>query len=131
MWALSAKARYGLQAAYDLALHAGNGPRQIREVAADQGIPQQFLEQVLVQLKRALLVRSYRGSHRDPAQISVLEVLTCLEGPLELGAGPWSDKVLAVPLQRAAECVSRALRVTLADLVWDKQRFQPHLTYQI
>ena len=137
MWALSAKARYGLQAVYDLALHAGNGPRQSREVAADQGIPQQFLEQVLAQLKRALLVRSYRGSHggyalaRDPAQISVLEVLTCLEGPLELGVGPWSDEVLATPLQRAAASVSRALQVTLADLVWDKQRSQPHLTYQI
>jgi Rrf2 family protein len=137
MWALSAKARYGLQAAYDLALHAGNGPRQIREVATEQGIPQQFLEQVLVQLKRALLVCSYRGSHggyalaRDPAQISVLEVLTCLDGPVELGAGPWSDEVLAAPLQRAAENVTRALRVTLADLVWDKQRSQPHLTYQI
>jgi len=137
MWALSAKARYGLQAAYDLALHAGDGPRQIREVAAEQGIPQHFLEQVLVQLKRASLVRSYRGSHggyalaRDAAQISVLEVLTCLEGPLEFGTGPWSDEVLALPLQRAAEGVSRALQVTLADLVWDKQRSRPHLTYQI
>jgi Rrf2 family cysteine metabolism transcriptional repressor len=137
MLSLSAKARYGLQAAYDLALHAGDGPRQAREVAADQGIPQHFLEQVLVQLKRALLVRSYRGSHggyalaRDPAQISVLEVLTCLEGPLELGDGPWSDEVLAIPLQRAAAGVSRALQVSLADLVWDKQRSQPHLTYQI
>ena len=137
MWALSAKARYGLQAAYDLALHAGGGPRQTREVAADQGIPQQFLEQVLAQLKRALLVRSYRGSHggyalaREPAQISVLEVLTCLDGPLELHAGPWSDAVLAAPLQRAAESARRALQVTLADLVWDKRRAQPHLTYQI
>ena len=136
MWALSAKARYGLQAAYDLALHAGDGPRRVRAVAADQGIPQQFLEQVLAQLKRALLVRSYRGSHggyalaRAPAQISVLEVLTCLEGPLEWGAGPWSDAVLAAPLQRAAESAGRALQVTLAELVWNKHRSQPHLTYR-
>lgn len=137
VWALSAKARYGLQAAYDLALHAGRGPRQIREVAAGQGIPPQFLEQVLAQLKRALLVRSYRGSRggyalaRDPAQISVLEVLTCLDGPVELSAGPWSDEVLAAPLQRAAEGASRALQVSLADLVWDKHRSRPQLTYQI
>ena len=134
---LSAKARYGLQAAYDLALHAGGGPRQAREVAADQGIPQHFLEQVLVQLKRALLVRSYRGSHggyalaRDPQEISVLEVLTCLDGPLELDGGPWSDAVLAAPLRRATTAVTHALQVSLADLVWDKQRSGPRLTYQI
>ena len=134
---LSAKARYGLQAAYDLALHAGGAPRQAREVAADQGIPQHFLEQVLVQLKRALLVRSYRGSHggyalaRDPQEISVLEVLTCLDGPLELDGGPWSDAVLAAPLRRATTAVTHALQVSLADLVWDKQRSGPRLTYQI
>ena len=88
-------------------------------MAAEQGIPQHFLEQVLVQLKRALLVRSFRGSHggyvlaRDPQQISVLEVLTCLDGPLELDGGPWSDAVLAAPLRRAADGVTRALQVTL------------------
>ena len=137
MLSLSAKARYGLQAAYDLGLHAGNGPRQIREVAADQGIPQHFLEQVLVQLKRARVVRSFRGSQggyalaRDPAQITVLEILTCLEGPMELGSGPWQDEVLAAPLRRAEAEVSRSLQVTLADLIWDKQRAQPRLTYQI
>lgn len=137
MLSLSAKARYGLQAAYDLALHAGNGPRQAREVAAEQGIPQHFLEQVLVQLKHALLVRSYRGSQggyalaRDPQEISVLEVLTSLDGPLELAGGQWSDAVLAAPLRRSSDGVTRALQVSLADLVWDKQHAAPRMTYQI
>ncbi len=137
MLSLSAKARYGLQAAYDLAQHAGTGPRQIREVAADQGIPQHFLEQVLVQLKRARVVRSFRGSQggyalaRDASRITVLEILTSLDGPLELGSGPWNDPVLAAPLRRAEADLSRCLQVTLADLIWNKQRSQPSLTYQI
>ena len=101
MFSLSAKARYGLQATYDLALNQGSRLRQIREVAEDQAIPQQFLEQVLVQLKRARLVKSYRGSHggyalaRDATKITVLDVLTCLEGPIEIGAVNYKDEILA------------------------------------
>ena len=101
MFSLSAKARYGLQATYDLALNQGSRLRQIREVAEDQAIPQQFLEQVLVQLKRARLVKSYRGSHggyalaRDATKITGLDVLTCLEGPIEIGAVNYKDEILA------------------------------------
>ena len=137
MLALSAKARYGLQAVYDLALHGDESPRLIREIADDQRIPQQFLEQVLVQLKRSLLVRSFRGSHggytlaRAPENISVIEVLTCLGGPVELDEGPWNDEVLATPFQNAALAVSRALEITLADLVWNKIQSRSNLTYQI
>tara|TARA_B100001013_G_C24376293_1_gene350242 strand:- start:73 stop:486 length:414 start_codon:yes stop_codon:yes gene_type:complete len=137
MLGLSAKVRYGLQAVYDLALHGGDGPRLIREIANDQRIPQQFLEHVLVQLKRSMLVQSFRGSHggytlaRAPEDISVIEVLTCLGGPVELDEGPWNDKVLAAPLKNAALAVSQALEVSLADLVWNKSKSRTSLTYQI
>ena len=131
MLSLSAKARYGLQAAYDLALHAGNGPRQAREVASEQGIPQHFLEQVLVQLKRATLVRSYRGSQggyalaRAPESISVAEMIAALEGPIGLTEctahpGQCSQESrchVREPWQRINQVVRGALeRVSLADL---------------
>ena len=41
------KEDYGLRAALDLAVRAGAGPVQTREIAARQGIPEQFLEQLL------------------------------------------------------------------------------------
>ena len=106
MTGLSAKVRYGLQAAYDLALHLGAGPRQIRDIASFQHIPHQFLEQLLVSLKRTGLVESFRGSQggytlaRDPAAISVLQVLICLDGQLSLAIGEWMDHVLRSQLER-------------------------------
>lgn len=137
MFALSAKARYGLQATYDLALNQGSRLRQIREVAEDQGIPQQFLEQVLVQLKRARLVKSYRGSRggyalaRDATKITVLDVLTCLEGPIEIGAVNYKDEILANLLESCKKQIRDSLKLSLADLIWRKHQATMKMTYEI
>ena len=137
MFSLSAKARYGLQATYDLALNQGSRLRQIREVAEDQGIPHQFLEQVLVQLKRARLVKSYRGSHggyalaRDATKITVLDVLTCLEGPTEIGAVNYRDEILANLLESCKKQIRDSLKLSLADLIWRKHRSTMKITYEI
>ena len=137
MFSLSAKARYGLQATYDLALNHGSRLRQIREVAEDQAIPQQFLEQVLVQLKRARLVKSYRGSHggyalaRDATKITVLDVLTCLEGPIEIGAVNYKDEILANLLESCKKQIRDSLKLSLADLIWRKHRSTMKITYEI
>ena len=137
MFSLSAKARYGLQATYDLALNQGSRLRQIREVAEDQAIPQQFLEQVLVQLKRARLVKSYRGSHggyalaRDATKITVLDVLTCLEGPIEIGAVNYKDEILANLLESCKKQIRDSLKLSLADLIWRKRQATMKITYEI
>ena len=55
---LSAKGEYAITALLDLALHDKEGLQPIQEIAARQGIPQRYLEQVLLQLKRQRL----RGS---------------------------------------------------------------------
>ena len=137
MFSLSAKARYGLQATYDLALNQGSRLRQIREIAEDQAIPQQFLEQVLVQLKRARLVKSYRGSHggyalaRDATKITVLDVLTCLEGPIEIGAVNYKDEILANLLESCKKQIRDSLKLSLADLIWRKRQATMKITYEI
>jgi Rrf2 family protein len=70
----------------DLAVHHGEGLVPIQEVARRQNIPQRYLEQVLLLLKRAGLLESKRGSTggyqlvRAPAAISVGEVLRAVEG---------------------------------------------------
>ena len=137
MFALSAKARYGLQATYDLALNQGSRLRQIREVAKDQGIPHQFLEQVLVQLKRARIVTSFRGSHggyalaRDATEITVLDVLTCLEGPIEIGADNYKDEVLAGFLESCKNQICQSLKLSLAELIWKRRQATMKITYEI
>jgi len=59
---ISAKGEYAIQAVLDLALHRDRGLTPIQEIARRQAIPQRYLEQVLLALKRAGLLTSKRGS---------------------------------------------------------------------
>ncbi len=85
---LSAKSEYGLLAMIDLAGCVGEGPTSAREISARQSIPVKFLEQLLVALRRGGLVQGVRGAHggfiltRDPRDITVLDIVEALEGPL-------------------------------------------------
>ena len=85
---LTARSEYGLLALIDLGVRYGDGPVSAREVSERQGVPGKFLEQLLGALRKAGLVSAVRGARggftltRDPSQISVLEVVEALEGPL-------------------------------------------------
>jgi len=85
---LTARSEYGLLALIDLGCRYGDGPVSAREVSERQGVPAKFLEQLMGALRKAGLVSSVRGARggfvltRDPAQITVLEVVEALEGPL-------------------------------------------------
>ncbi len=83
---ISAKGEYAIKAILDLALHEGEGLRPIQEIATRQGIPQRYLEQVLLQLKRTGFLHSRRGSaggyrlSRPADQLTVGAVLRAVEG---------------------------------------------------
>ncbi len=83
---ISAKGEYAIQAMLDLALHRERGLTPIQAIAARQAIPQRYLEQVLLALKRAGLLTSRRGSAggyhltRPPEDITVGDVLRAVEG---------------------------------------------------
>ncbi len=85
---LTAKSEYGLLAMIELACHYGQGPESAREIAERRGIPARFLEQLFVALRRADLVSAVRGARggfvltRHPSEITTLEVVEALEGPL-------------------------------------------------
>lgn len=85
---LTAKSEYGVLASIDLACNYGEGPVSAREIAERRAIPPRFLEQLFVSLRRAGLVSAVRGARggfvlsRDPAEITVLDVVEALEGPL-------------------------------------------------
>jgi Rrf2 family protein len=57
----TAKEDYGLRAVLDIAIHSKGEPVQANEIASRQNIPDQFLEQVIAQLRRGDVVRSIRG----------------------------------------------------------------------
>jgi Rrf2 family protein len=86
---LTAKSEYGVLALLDLALAEKGVPLSAREISERQGIPPRFLEQLFVSLRRAGIVYAVRGAHggfglaREPEQITVLNIVEALEGPLE------------------------------------------------
>lgn len=84
---LSCKNEYALLALIELAVNYSTGdPLQIRQISAQQQIPDRYLEQLLATLRRCGLVRSQRGAKggyilaREPWKINLLEVMTCLDG---------------------------------------------------
>jgi Rrf2 family protein len=85
---ISAKADYAVRAALELAASPGGKPVKGTELADAQDIPLQFLEHILLDLKRAGLIRTKRGARggywlaEDPARVSVADVIRAVEGPL-------------------------------------------------
>jgi len=83
---ISARGEYAIKAMLDLALHRGRPLVPIQEIAARQAIPQRYLEQVLLALKRAGLLTSKRGSTggyhlgKPPGEITVGAVLRAVDG---------------------------------------------------
>jgi Rrf2 family protein len=84
---LSSKVEYALLALIELASHpTKKAPLNISEIVTKQPIPERYLEQVLTSLRRSGLVQSHRGSRggyvltREPWEITLLEVVTALEG---------------------------------------------------
>jgi Rrf2 family protein len=128
---ISAKGEYAIKAMLDLALQRDRGLIPIQEVAARQGIPQRYLEQVLLSLKRAGLLTSKRGSTggyhlmREPEEITVGAVLRAVEGtraPFEAGSGrrngAAADADLGELWEEIAEAVSKVVdRLTFDQLV--------------
>ena len=67
------------------------GPTSVRDIAERTGLPQPYLEQILLALKGAGLVRSKRGVGggyvlaRAPEEIRLSEILSAVDGPITLG----------------------------------------------
>ena len=87
---LSTRGRYGLKAMVDLAVEYGNGPVSISTLAAQQGISEAYLEQLVSALKKAGFIDSVRGAaggyllSREPEAMAVGDILTALEGGTDI-----------------------------------------------
>lgn len=85
---LSTRSRYGTRAMLELALHYGQGPVLLKEIAERQEISKKYLDQIITTLRAANLVKSVRGAHggyilaREPSSIKLSEIIQALEGPV-------------------------------------------------
>ena len=89
---VSSKGDYACRALLSLTLHQTTpGPTSVRDIAERTGIPQPYLEQILLALKGAGLVRSKRGVGggyvlaRPAVEIRISEILSAVDGPISLG----------------------------------------------
>lgn len=89
---VSTRGDYACRALLSLTLHSGEGgPTSVRDIAERTGLPQPYLEQILLALKGAGLVRSKRGVGggyvlaRPAEEIRISEVLSAVDGPITLG----------------------------------------------
>lgn len=130
---VGSKGYYGILALADLVQnYKAPQPVQVKDIARRQKIPEEYLGQIMVLLKRANLVHGTRGPGggyhlaRPPETISVADILKVLEGPLvtdDLRAqkGRSASSVVGRRLietwNQAAEASEKILKeVTLADL---------------
>jgi Rrf2 family protein len=86
---ISRKAEYALRALANMARQPPSTVSRVEELASAERVPQKFLEQILLTLKKAGLLRSRRGVgggyqlDRPPGRISLADILTAVDGPLQ------------------------------------------------
>ena len=134
---VSMKADYGIRALLDLAERYGDAPVPSHDIAARQHVPGPFLDQLLMTLRRAGLVRSTRGPRgghvlgRAPEDVTLGEAVDILEGQaaqMECFAAPESCEQsfgcsIRSSLMRAEEASRHVLdETTLADMVRERQQ---------
>ena len=130
---LTSRSEYALLALVYLARHRGEGFIPVQAIAAAQGIPQKFLEQILLILKRARYLRSSKGKGggfqlgRTPAAISLAEIIRLFDGALaptesvskyfyESTPIEKEDRLLAVFREVRDYVAAKMERTTLADV---------------
>jgi len=97
---ISAKAEYAVRAACELAAaHGDGGPLKAEAISRAQEIPAKFLESILLDLRRADLVRSQRGAvggywlAKDPGEVTIADVIRAVDGPLAYVRGERPEQV--------------------------------------
>ena len=114
---LSTKSRYGLRAVIEIAKTFGSTPAKRKNVAAQQGISDSYLENILIVLKNNRIIETTRGVNggyvlsRSPKEITVLEVVDSLEGPLDLVDCVSSNSACS----KTDTCATRTIWKELAD----------------
>jgi Rrf2 family cysteine metabolism transcriptional repressor len=121
MISITTKSPYAIRALVELHRQGDAGPVPISELARRGDVPVQFLEQLFATLRRAGLLRSQRGVKggytfaRPAREITVLEVVELLDGPVGQGAsGVFADA--------AAAARSVLASVTVADVLESEAR---------
>jgi Rrf2 family transcriptional regulator, iron-sulfur cluster assembly transcription factor len=137
---LTTRGHYSVKAMLDLSLQPDYGPASVNAIATRQFLPVPYLEKLLIELRRAGLVRSIRGANggyklaKKPAQISLSDILMAVgesmvvdrsadnQSTVDNLATDWVTQML---WRRLNEKLQAALAsISLADLYYDARSWQ-------
>ncbi len=137
---LTTRGHYSVKALLDLSLQPRYGPVSVKAIAKRQDIPAPYLEKLLIEMRRAGLVNSIRGSiggyqlAREPVQISIGQILEAVGESIThlpdrtLAPTQAEDWVTFTLWQRLNQKLKEALySITLADLYYDARSWQASL----
>ncbi len=117
---ISTKIRYGTRAILELASHYGKGPIELKEIAKKENISLKYLEQVIIPLRSAGVVKSVRGSKggyalaKSPSEICLNDVVEVLEGPINLVECLRDPKAC----QKSSFCVTRDIWKEVSEAIY-------------
>lgn len=122
---VSTRGDYACRALLSLSLHPDGGPTSVRDIADRTGLPQPYLEQILLALKGAGLVRSKRGVGggyvlaRPPEDIDLAQIVSAVDGPIQAGdfGQPHTDGACDHEGQCVLLAVWHEVGVTMRDLL--------------
>ncbi|MEG3847217.1 Rrf2 family transcriptional regulator [Microcoleus sp. herbarium19] len=137
---LTARGHYSVKALLDLSLQPRFGPTSVKSIASRQELPAPYLEKLLIEMRRAGLVQSVRGSQggyqlaREPAQISLGQILEAVGETIEPlprhspDASQPEDWVTFSLWNRLHKKLAEALySISLEDLYYDVRSWQAAL----
>lgn len=137
---LTTRGHYSVKALLDLSLQPRFGPTSVKSIASRQELPAPYLEKLLIEMRRAGLVQSVRGSQggyqlaREPAQISLGQILEAVGETIEPlprhspDASQPEDWVTFSLWNRLHKKLAEALySISLEDLYYDVRSWQAAL----
>ncbi|MCW8896211.1 MAG: Rrf2 family transcriptional regulator [Sulfurimonas sp.] len=126
---ISTKGAYGLAAICELSKNESDSPMQVKEIASNANIPQNYLEQLLGKLRRAQIVKSIRGAKggyilaRTPQEIKVLDILIALEDNLKIVDTQVDHPIINLFFDDIEDNVKNLFDINIAELAKYKNKF--------
>jgi len=123
---LTTKSRYGTRLILDLAANAKAGPVPLGDVSKRQNISLKYLEQLIIKLKKAGLVKSHRGPFgghmlaKAPNKITVGDIVRTLEESTAITDCAERDVQLCGVCNQAGDCLSRWVWIEASKAMFDR-----------
>ncbi len=134
---ITTKSIYGINALINLAENYGDGLAQVKNIAKNKKIPQNYLVQILNKLVKAGFVKSIRGVNGGyklqcpPEQILILNVLEALEGKIDFCDNLESTNAIFSLFMDAESELRKVFDVSLKDVLNKQKKIKNQIIYYI